>query len=253
MRFAGTKPPSLPAMKPRRSAHSNSSAICESVMRIMQSPPPRLNEIAWLIQAAGGTSTRERVQATTRLRSAIETARRVIKDEMKQLEQLTELQDTVERASLRGSAMKRLAMLERLLVAMRPRRRAIGEMAKHYTRSVEIARDRKADNLFYPALNLIVAEVALHAGTPKWKGLSKALFDEARVSAQTSNKSNPDFWSLVAVPELQLYEVVARSNLSRSEAADILRPSRTWFGARRAQVTSPPSPTRCTLRSIPTS
>ena len=169
------------------------------------------------------TSARERSKATSRLRSAIQAARIIIKDEMKQLEQLTDLQDTVERASLRGSAMKRLAMLEADAGRQEAGRRAIGEMAKHYTRSVEIARERKAENLFYPALNLIVAEVALHAGTPKWKGLPKALFDEARISAQTSNKSNPDFWSLVAVPELQLYEVVAHSNLSRSEAADILR------------------------------
>jgi hypothetical protein len=169
------------------------------------------------------TSAREHAKATARLRSAIQTARTIIKDEMKQLEQLTELQDTVERASLCGSAMKRLAMLEAAAGRHGAARRAIGEMAKHYTRSVEIARERKADNLFYPALNLIVAEVALHAGTTKWKGLPKALFDEARASAQAKNKCNPDFWSLVAVPELQLYEAVARRNLTRSEAADILR------------------------------
>ena len=172
------------------------------------------------------SSARERAEASARWRSALQTARTTVKDEMKQLEQLTKVHDTVERASLRGSAMKRLAMLEADAGRQEAAQRAISEMAKHYKRSVEIARERKEPNLFYPVLNLIVAEVALHAGTSKWKTIPKELkklFDEARLSVQTKNKSNPDFWSLVAVPELQLYEAVARRNLTRSAAVDILR------------------------------
>ena len=148
---------------------------------------------------------------------------------MKRLDRVTELQDTVERASMRGSAMKRLAMLESAAGRGEAARRAIGEMARYYKRGVEIARDRKADNLFYPALNLIVAEVALHAGTTKWKGLPTTLFDDARASVAAKNKSNPDFWSLVAVPELQLYEAVSRGNLNGKRAADILRSFKDVF------------------------
>ncbi len=169
------------------------------------------------------TSARERAKAAVRLRAAIQKARTTIKDEIKRLERLTALQETVERASLHGSAMKYLAMLEADAGRHQAERQAMSDMVKHYTRSVELAREQKADNLFYPVLNLLVAEVALHAGTTKWKEFSKALFDEARVSAQAKNKSNPDFWSLVAVPELQLYEAVARENLNRRVAADILR------------------------------
>ena len=179
--------------------------------------------------ASGRTSARDRATANTRLRAAISTARGTIKDEMKRLNRLTAFQDTVERASMRGSAMKRLAMLELAAGRGEAARRAIGEMASYYKRGVEIARDRKADNLFYPALNLIVAEVALHAGNTKWKGLPTTLFDDARASVAAKNKSNPDFWSLVAVPELQLYEAVSRGNLNGKRAADILRSFKDVF------------------------
>lgn len=174
---------------------------------------------------AGGnkkSSAREYAKATKEWRSAIQTARTTIKNEMEQLEQLTMFQDTVERASLRGSAMKRLAMLEADVGSQSASQNAIGKMAKHYQRGLEIAREQKADNLFYPALNLIVAEVALHAGASKWKGLPKALFDEARASVQAKNNVNPDFWSLVAVPELQLYEAVAEGTFVKC-GANILR------------------------------
>jgi CHAT domain-containing protein len=172
---------------------------------------------------SGKVSARERAQAAARLRAATQSARTIIKEEMKRLERLSELQDTVERASLRGSAMKHLAMLEADAGRHESARQATLDMVTHYTRSLELAREQKAANLFYPVVNLLVAEIALHAGTTHGKEFPKTLVDEARASAQAQNKIHPDFWSLMAVPELHLYEAVARNTLSRSMAADILR------------------------------
>ena len=173
-------------------------------------------------------------KANGRLRRAIDTARRTMKTEMKRLDGLTELQDTVERTSMRGSAMKRLAMLEMAAGRGQAARQAIGEMAKYYERGVQIARDRKADNLFYPALNLIVAEVALKAGTPKWRGVPETLFDEAQASVVAKNESNPDFWSLIAMPELQLYQALMRNKLSRRAAERILASFKDVFQRSRS-------------------
>jgi CHAT domain-containing protein len=184
--------------------------------------------------APGRSYAGARAKGKRSLRAAINAARRTIKDEMKRLDRLAGLQDTVERASMRGSAMKRLAMLEMAAGRHEHSRRAIGEMARHYNRGVEIARDRKADNLFYPALNLIVAEVALHAGTRKWRGVPQTLFDEARASIAAKNKSNPDFWSLVAVPELQLYEALVRGHLNSRTTAGILRSFKDVFQRSKA-------------------
>jgi hypothetical protein len=134
---------------------------------------------------------------------------------MNVLEQLAAFQETAERASLQGSAMKRLAMLEAGAERPEAARRAVEAMGAYYRRALEISRERDAADLFYPAINLIAAELVLHAGTPKWKGLPPKLFEEARRSVREKNQSSPDFWSLVAEPELRLYEAVARNTLPK--------------------------------------
>ena len=114
--------------------------------------------------------------------------------------------------------MKRLAMLETDAGRPDAARRAVEAMARHYQRALDISRERHAADVFYPASNLIAATVALHAGTRKLKRLPATLFDEARRSVQAKNQSDPDFWSLVAVPELRLYEAVANGKLPASLA-----------------------------------
>jgi hypothetical protein len=148
---------------------------------------------------------------------------------MKVLTQLSALQDTVERESLKGSAMKRLAMLETRAKRTGAAKRAVAQMARHYRCAVEIARKRKAADLFYPANNLIAAEVSLNAGEQRWKGLPKELIDEARQSVRAQNQSDPDFWSLVAEPELQLYEAVAAGRLRKPDVDAIDRSFREVF------------------------
>ena len=165
--------------------------------------------------SGGPTVARQRTAANAKLRSAMASARTTIKGEMNVFKQLTAFGNTLERESLCGSAMKRLAMLEAGTGRREAARQAVEAMAAHYQRALEIGRERDGADVFYPAINLIAAELVLRAGTAKWKGLPPELFEEARRSVRGKNQSSPDFWSLVAEPELRLYEAVARNTLPK--------------------------------------
>jgi hypothetical protein len=49
--------------------------------------------------------------------------------------------------------------------------------------------------------------------------ISQDLFDVARTSARKKNETDPDYWSLVAEPELRLYEAIANGSLPKQIAA----------------------------------
>ena len=180
-------------------------------------------------RAGAPTARQQRADAERRVREATASARTTISDEMKVLTRLSAFQETVERESLKGSAMKRLAMLETRAGRAPAAKRAVAEMARHYRRAVEIARERKSADLFYPANNLIAAEVSLHGGIRRWKGLPKDLIDAVRDSVRAKNESDPDFWSLVAEPELQLYEAVAAGRLKKADLVTIEKSFREVF------------------------
>jgi len=51
--------------------------------------------------------------------------------------------------------------------------------------------------------------------------VSASLFEAARRSVEAKNKKDPDFWSLVAEPELGLYEALLRGTIARQAPAII--------------------------------
>ena len=67
--------------------------------------------------------------------------------------------------------------------------------------------------MFYPAVNVLAATLARHRGNGKVKGFDLALLEEARAGIRAKNGSDPDFWSLVAAPEVRLYEAIARGTV----------------------------------------
>jgi hypothetical protein len=146
-------------------------------------------------------------------RPAIAAARRTIDAEIEQLTQLSDFEQTTERASLLGSAMKRLWELEKAAGRRAAAQRAVQQMARYYERAVALARERDADNLFYPANNLIAAKLFLEPGGAKLTKALAPLVKEARQSVDTKNERSPDFWSLVAEPELGLYEALLRGTI----------------------------------------
>jgi hypothetical protein len=190
---------------------------------------------------------REIAGAKRARRSAIDGARATIAAEVARLEQLGGFNETAERASLLGSAMKRLAELERASGRAAAEQRAVEAMARHYQRAVDLVRERKADNLFYPAINLVVAEIVLgpEDGTSRRKPRPAAFFEEARGSIAAKNRRSPDFWSLVAEPELRLYEALLRGTI-RKHAPVIVRQFRDVH--RRSQGATPWSAVVDTLR-----
>jgi CHAT domain-containing protein len=169
------------------------------------------------IEAAGdqaarrrGAAPRRRTQATA-LRQAIARARQTIRAEDRRLSALKTFGDTAERSSLRGAAMKRLAMVEEVAGSARGERAAISAMKKHYESALNQARSAGSADLFYPASNLVVAQLAL--GEP----VDKTLFDESRAALKAKEASGPDFWSIAEHTNLALYEAIAAGQLSRRQ------------------------------------
>ena len=63
-------------------------------------------------------------------------------------------------------------------------------MKKHYESALNQARSAGFVDLFYPASNIIVAQLALG------ERVDKALFEEARASLAAKEATGPDFWSI---------------------------------------------------------
>jgi CHAT domain-containing protein len=172
---------------------------------------------------AGGRSSRARqiADAKKAKRAAIVSARATIKAEIDRFEQLSAFEETVERANMLGSAMKRLSELEKIEGRAKAAKSAVEEMAGHYRRAFDLARERKADDLFYPAINLVAAELVLTGRSGKRRGreLAASLFEDARRSVEAKNQHSPNFWTLIAEPELRLYEALVRGTIVKQAPA----------------------------------
>ena len=81
-----------------------------------------------------------------------------------------------ERESLRGAAMKRLAMLEADAGRPAAARQAIDGDGRHYRRALEIAAGPRRQGALLPGDQPDRRGAHPHAGTRKWKGLDPALF-----------------------------------------------------------------------------
>jgi hypothetical protein len=115
--------------------------------------------------------------------------------------------------------MKRLAMVEAAAGRGRAEQAAISSMKAHYLRALERRRQTGSAEAFYPAINLIVAELALGAGRPGWKGVDKGLFAQVREGLAAKEKDGPDFWSVVGRTEVGFFEAVARGELAAQQRA----------------------------------
>ncbi|HEY6135552.1 MAG TPA: CHAT domain-containing protein [Rubrivivax sp.] len=186
--------------------------------------------VAWLERAVkasdGGATMYAREQlANLRVRQAVRdeghgrggAGPAAVKASMKELQWLIELQPTVERLSLRGSAHKRLA----LLAARRgeARRAAlaghIGDMSAGYLQAVELAPAEPGSSHSYPrmqrACGLLLGHL-LAGRDPREPALEAALLD-AHATLADADLQQPDFWSAVGQPEWELYRSLALHHL----------------------------------------
>ena len=154
------------------------------------------------------------------VRQQLEAAAGEIEHEIQPLKTLWALQRTMERASLIASAYKRIALVWGAARDRDKERIAIDAMRSHYELAVTLGRGQKGADLFYPAQNLLVANIALSAGDPAWPGLDAAAVAEVRQGLADKLRDDPDFWSAVGEIELKMLDALGTRTLAR--AADDL-------------------------------
>jgi hypothetical protein len=148
------------------------------------------------------------------LRKAIAAGRKAIASAIELLGNVSALERTMERESLLGSAFKRLAMIEAAAGDDAREARAIAKMKTYYGQAEALGRKNQLPDFFYPALNRMAAELVLNAGRPGWKKFDAA--DVATVQQNLANKvrDDADFWSVVGLTELSLYQALANGDLT---------------------------------------
>jgi triacylglycerol esterase/lipase EstA (alpha/beta hydrolase family) len=163
--------------------------------------------------------------------AALDAAVKQAESALDRLETLNRLEPSAERASLCGSASKRLCLLHRERGDEAVAEQALARMEKHY----RSAWRPEAAAPFYAATNVLAAHVS--AGKP----LDAVLFDEVRAIVQRQILQAPDFWSVVAEAELEFWragaagEVAARRESLLAAFADLhgrLASSSNWKSVR---------------------
>ncbi|MDT4859111.1 hypothetical protein FQZ97_936100 [compost metagenome] len=131
------------------------------------------------------------------------------------LDALVALSPTVERESLLGSTWKRMARLEGMAgtSGAAAKARAVDRMAEHYRRAEALALKSGQADLFYPALNLVAAELLARGRDHQWPGFGTERLQRVRQSLERQQREDPDFWSVVGLPELSVYEALANHSL----------------------------------------
>jgi len=157
--------------------------------------------------------------------------RRDVEEAIARLEKLVEIQPTVEREALLGSAYKRLVMIEsradapargarsRSQATAGDRLAALRAMALHYGNAERLAREANADNLYYPAKNGISAEIRLAFLERRPAELAVDRMRAVQESLARAASQSPDFWSVVGLIELRVLEAVAAQRLADTSGA----------------------------------
>jgi tetratricopeptide (TPR) repeat protein len=151
-------------------------------------------------------------------KEALKEARRAIERSLEQLQALAKERPTLERYSLCGNAYRRLAGLERAAGKTKEETKALEGMRRQFQAAEEIAHRTQDVNAYYPAMSRMEAELALNAGRTGWKGLHSSDIANARTSLTQLVSVEPDFWSVIALTELKLFEAISDRKLAQRRA-----------------------------------
>jgi tetratricopeptide (TPR) repeat protein len=146
--------------------------------------------------------------------AALARARQEIRLALESLQALAQLQPTLERHSLHGSAWKRLALVERRAGDQAAEQSALSHAATAYTQAEDLARRQGEPLLFYPALNRMALELVAQAGNPRWAGFGAGDAQAVRANLLAKEQHDPDFWCYAGLVELDIYEALARRALA---------------------------------------
>ncbi len=165
---------------------------------------------------ARAAARRARVDAERALRQAVARADDLIDSSLALLTKLVDVEQTMERASLIGSVYKRKALVDAAAGRRARVHQDLREMAARYRAAHHVGVTSQALDVYYPASNRLVAEVALNAGTKSWRSLDREVSAIVRKSLQTKMATDPDFWSVVGEIELEQYEALAKRKLAKA-------------------------------------
>jgi CHAT domain-containing protein len=166
---------------------------------------------------ARAAARRARLEADRSLARAVARADRLIEQSLDLLQRLIALEQTMERASLIGSAYKRRALVDGAAGRQARVQQALRQMRAAYADAQKVGERSGTTDVFYPIANRLAADVALHAGARRHT-LDRAMAAGLRKSLQARSASDPDFWSVVGETELDQYEALAARKLAPARA-----------------------------------
>jgi hypothetical protein len=106
-----------------------------------------------------------------------------------------------------------MALVEALAKEADAEAKAIASMKARYAKAEALARAAHDPRLFYPALNRMAAELIVEGAKPGWRGFDAAALAEVSANLAATTRDDPDFWSVVGLTELRLYEAIAGRRL----------------------------------------
>jgi CHAT domain-containing protein len=141
-------------------------------------------------------------------------ARREITDAIKRLQALSDMKTTAERESLLGSAWKLLMMVENRARRRAAELQALKAVARHYAAAEALEIAAGSNQVFYPAMNGIAAELRLAFLQRRAPVLADARVAIVGDSLQAAATANPDFWCVAGQTELRMLQALARRELA---------------------------------------
>ncbi len=168
---------------------------------------------------ARAAARRARADAGRKLREVTAEGRTLIRQSLDLLGKLTAVESTMERESLIGSAHKRAALVDAAAGRQSQVDRSLRRMKAAYALAMKVGRRSGNRDLFYPASNCVVADVALNGGRRGWRGVDRALLAGVRESLKAKSRQDADFWSLVGAIELDQWDALAKRRLKRARPA----------------------------------
>jgi len=169
------------------------------------------NSVHDVFKEREAASGKKGAEIDNRLRKVIAQAKPDITSAITVLEKLIAIEPSMERASLLGSAYKRLALIAEGEGDAASEATAISAMKGYYEEAERIGRDNKLEGFFYPALNRLSAEFASGVGPVPLDPQAVAVI---RADLDSMARDKPDFWNVVSQIELRLYESLSRGDLA---------------------------------------
>jgi hypothetical protein len=93
---------------------------------------------------------------------------------------------------------------------------SVAGMKEHYAKAEAIGIATHDSTFFYPAMNRIVADLA-HRGRGETKRIEAATIAAVRKGLDDKARRDPDFWSIVGLTELRMYEAIDSRSLAAAQ------------------------------------